>query len=246
MQALTELELRRLHTTKGISSYPVPSGTLVTPAALQFAKDNGIELKTATAAAVVETAGIRKQAGVVKNVKFEKAEKPEEMTHLWGDNLVPKTHPRIKFRGKIDSLQAQLLAVIIESRTWGIKQLSADLEDILKYLRELIKAEVTGMSLADLSFHGWNMDEIRSRSHHPEKYFGTGHLFPSPEHGIVVARLNVLRTLCRETELAGVAAVTEDDQVRRPDIVTGLNRLNSLFYVMMMMIITRNYPGNAQ
>ena len=36
-------------------------------------------------------------------------EKPEEMTHLRGNRLVPKTHPRIRFRGQLDSLMAQVL-----------------------------------------------------------------------------------------------------------------------------------------
>ena len=36
-------------------------------------------------------------------------EKPEHMTHLRGDVLVPKTHPRIRFRGMIDRLEAELL-----------------------------------------------------------------------------------------------------------------------------------------
>ncbi|MDY3224669.1 MAG: hypothetical protein SOW84_02170 [Candidatus Faecousia sp.] len=31
-------------------------------------------------------------------------EKPEHMTHLHGDVLVPKNHPRILFRGKMDTL----------------------------------------------------------------------------------------------------------------------------------------------
>ena len=39
-------------------------------------------------------------------------EKPEHMTHLNGDTLVPKTHPRILFRGKLDTLEAELLLLI--------------------------------------------------------------------------------------------------------------------------------------
>ena len=35
--------------------------------------------------------------------------KPEQMTHLNGQILVPKTHPRIAFRGGVDLLEAQLL-----------------------------------------------------------------------------------------------------------------------------------------
>ena len=36
-------------------------------------------------------------------------EKPEHMTHLNGEVLVPKTHPRIRFRGAMDTLEAELL-----------------------------------------------------------------------------------------------------------------------------------------
>ena len=36
-------------------------------------------------------------------------EKPERMTHLNGEFLVEKTHPRILFRGAVDSLEAELL-----------------------------------------------------------------------------------------------------------------------------------------
>ena len=36
-------------------------------------------------------------------------EKPEHMTHLDGDTLVPKTHPRIAFRGEMDTLEAEIM-----------------------------------------------------------------------------------------------------------------------------------------
>ena len=36
-------------------------------------------------------------------------EKPEHMTHLHGDVLVSKTHPRIAFRGAMDQLEAELI-----------------------------------------------------------------------------------------------------------------------------------------
>ena len=36
-------------------------------------------------------------------------EKPEHMTHLNGEILVPKTHPRIVFRGRLDTLEAELI-----------------------------------------------------------------------------------------------------------------------------------------
>ena len=36
-------------------------------------------------------------------------EKPEHMTHLNGEILVPKSHPRILFRGKLDTLESELI-----------------------------------------------------------------------------------------------------------------------------------------
>ena len=36
-------------------------------------------------------------------------EKPEHMTHLNAEVLVPKTHPRISFRGAMDTLEAELI-----------------------------------------------------------------------------------------------------------------------------------------
>ena len=36
-------------------------------------------------------------------------QKPEHMTHLYGDVLVRKTHPRIEFRGKVDLLEAEIM-----------------------------------------------------------------------------------------------------------------------------------------
>lgn len=248
MQVITELELRRLHTNKALTSYTVPADTLVTPAALQFARDNGIDLirlaGNTQLASNIQLDGKTRSAGNTQPDDNPRVPKPEEMTHLDGDTLVHKTHPRVKFRGRVDSLQAQLLTTIIESRTWGIKELTTDLEDILKFLRELIKAEVTGNTLSDISFRGWTMQDIREKSHHPEKHFGLRHLLPSPDHGLTVARLNVLRTLCRETELACVDAFYHPESVTRQDLVKGLNRLSSLFYIMMIMLISGHYKVN--
>ena len=46
-------------------------------------------------------------------------EKPEHMTHLHSNVLVPKTHPRIAFRGEMDSLEAELLLCLHEERGCG-------------------------------------------------------------------------------------------------------------------------------
>jgi ethanolamine utilization cobalamin adenosyltransferase len=65
-------------------------------------------------------------------------EKPEHMTHLNGDILVPKTHPRIAFRGAVDTLEAELL-LTMEAVPEDIRK---DLRQILELSRLLIRCEV--------------------------------------------------------------------------------------------------------
>ena len=59
-------------------------------------------------------------------------EKPEQMTHLNGDVLVLKTHPRIRFRGAMDSLEAELLLCALHCDG----QLRKDLQEILNLARQ--------------------------------------------------------------------------------------------------------------
>ena len=46
-------------------------------------------------------------------------EKGEDMTHLNGDVLVKKTHPRIAFRGAMDGLEAELLLCQLSAQKIG-------------------------------------------------------------------------------------------------------------------------------
>ena len=57
--------------------------------------------------------------------------KPEHMTHLRGSQLVPKVHPIIAFRGQLDSFEAMLLELVIDTETAGFKDLSSDLNELL-------------------------------------------------------------------------------------------------------------------
>ncbi len=64
-------------------------------------------------------------------------EKPEHMTHLHGDLLVPKTHPRIRFRGTMDSLEAELLLCQLQPGA-PVQQL----QEVLELARKLLGWEV--------------------------------------------------------------------------------------------------------
>ena len=60
-------------------------------------------------------------------------EKPEHMTHLRGDVLVQKTHPRIGFRGWIDALEAELMLCQLKCEKWR-----KELGEILALARALM------------------------------------------------------------------------------------------------------------
>ena len=65
-------------------------------------------------------------------------EKPEHMTHLNAEVLVEKSHPRIRFRGAVDLLEAELL-LCCANATGDIRKL---LEEALRHSRTLLRNEV--------------------------------------------------------------------------------------------------------
>ena len=151
-------------------------------------------------------------------------EKPEHMTHLNGDTLVPKTHPRIRFRGAIDSLEAELLL-------WGseLPQHTEALGEILNLARQILQCEVLEKPLQDKPLCGLTEAEIRHRSHFPQEEYGQPHFMPDFTDGQTVLKLNKIRTAVRATELAAQKAIPN-----RPDILKALNRMSSMVYLLMI------------
>ena len=85
---------------------------------------------------------------------------------------------------------------------------------------------------------GLRQEEIRTRSQHPQDYFGIPHFMPSPEDPASVLRLNALRAQVREAELTAAAAFGRE----REDLLRALNRLSSLLYVLMLQIKGGSHP----
>ena len=157
-------------------------------------------------------------------------EKPEHLTHLNAEYLVPKTHPRILFRGRMDTLEAELL----------LCQLAADhlvrpVGEILDLARQLIRCDVLEEPVSDGKLCGLTEAEIRKRSHFPQEYYGQPHFMPGVEDGMVVARLNRTRCAAREAELAAAAAFSDrEGNPTRVDILLALNRMSSMLYLLMI------------
>ncbi len=165
----------------------------------------------------------------------------EHMTTLRGDEMVYKDHPRIIFRGAIDSLESEIILVQLAAAKEKKNLLVQDLEEIIRVIRCLLRCEVSGEAVKTEKIQGLTMDELREHSHHPSRYYGMRHFLPTCEHGGIRSCLNRLRTMTRETELAAYKAFkTESGEVTRDDIRV-LNRLSSLFWIMMFKYLAGKY-----
>ena len=151
-------------------------------------------------------------------------EKPEDMTHLNGDTLVKKTHPRIAFRGAIDTLEAQLLLCALE-----FPHLRSSLEEILQLARCLLRCEVLEEPVKEETLCGLTQEQLRSHSHRPQDFYGQPHFMPSVADGRAVLELNKLRCVARNAELKAVAALPQ-----RQDILRAMNRMSSALYILML------------
>lgn len=157
-------------------------------------------------------------------------EKPEHMTHLNGEVLVLKTHPRIRFRGKMDTLEAEL---ILCQRIPGAPE--GALGEILDFARKILRCDVLEEPLQQDTLCGLSEQEQRTRSHMPQDYYGQPHFMPQASDGPVIAGLNRARCFARAAELAAVEAFSDrEGNLVREDIPKALNRMSSMLYLLMI------------
>lgn len=148
-------------------------------------------------------------------------EKKTELLTLLDDTiLVPKTHARIRLRGKLDTLIAQTVLVQTQfDATHKYPLLHKLLADLRSYMGSVMRSEVTGEPLLPLSMGELNDETIHSISHQPLKYLGHDHILAEEQHGTNVALLNLLRALVREVELEACSAFISDIfQLTREDM----------------------------
>ena len=160
-------------------------------------------------------------------------EKPEHMTHLNGDILVHKTHPRIAFRGAMDTLETELLLCQLVTEP----DIRKDLGDILQLARKLIRCDVLEEPVGEEKLCGLTQQELRSHSHRPQDYYGQPHFMPEYADGAAVLQLSRARCAAREAELRAVVAFTDrEGNPTRADILQAMNRLSSMLYILMIRI----------
>ena len=160
-------------------------------------------------------------------------EKPEHMTHLNGDVLVHKTHPRIAFRGAMDTLETEIMLcqLVVEA------DIRKDLGEILALARRLIRCDVLNEPVPEETLCGLTEAEQRKRSHRPQDYYGQPHFMPEYADGAAMLQLSRARCAARDAELKAVAAFSDrEGNPTRLDILRAMNRMSSMLYILMIRL----------
>lgn len=257
MKVITEAMVREGLKAKEPEVYFLEEGKLLSPAAREYLQQRRIKIqkkeKNEPAAAPWEDSGKNVQikpeqsATMPKYIDYETGafyiEKPEHMTQLAGNTLVPKNHLRIRFRGLLDSLQSLvILAEAMLAETDGNKKIIEDLDDVKRVLMEIMRCDVLDEAFQNKTIIGLNHEQLRERSHDPQKFFNIKQmLMPDYTMGKAYALLNHLRTAIREVEVAAVDAFHDGAKCNRKDIIEELNRLSSAVHIMMCMYLAGTY-----
>ncbi len=155
-------------------------------------------------------------------------EKPEHMTHLNAEFLVEKNHPRILFRGAVDSLEAELLLCCVDATG----QIRRQLEEALAYARALLGNEVLDQPVQAETLGGMDEKALRQRSHRPQDFYGQPHFMPQPTDNPLLLQVNKARCAARAAELSAVTAFPAG----REDLIQAFNRLSSFLYLIMIQL----------
>lgn len=254
MRAITEDALRTELRNTQPEVYYIPEGKILTPAAREYLQQRKIKIAKegeqpkvspaapAAPAAQMSTAAAPRPKYVDHVTGAFYMEKPEHMTQLCGNILVPKNHPRILFRGKLDSLQAQVVMAQVMIMEGGMTKLVEDLNDILRVQREIMRCDVLDEEFHNETMIGLTHAELRERSHNPQKFFNIKYMtLPDYTMGKEYALLNQLRAAVRETEVAAAQAFQEGTRYTREDIIEELNRMSSALHIMMCMLLAGKY-----
>ena len=247
MAILTESEIRDLiRQPQPGMTLTVPPGTRLSPAAQDFVKHWKLELQFGAPAAEGASTGWDKPASFPVQLSGETptcsvcgmpvSAKPEYMTQLDATRFAPKNIPRIRFRGKIDTLQSLCLLIASRARALDRPELAARLDTLAAYCREMMSAEYNERPVAPLVFADADEEAIHKATHQPEEAFGIPHVVPASTDPELLHWLNVLRCESREVELVALDAFVPAPEYRvaQPSIVTAVNRFSSAVYYLAL------------
>ncbi len=243
MPILTESQIRDLirQPQPGMTLTVAP-GTRLSPAAQDFVNHWKLEVQVGTPPTEDEPAVWDKPAAFPVQVTGETpicsvcgmpvSIKPEHMTQLDAVHYAPKNIPRIRLRGKLDTLQGLCLLIGARARAQGCPALAEYLDTLAAYCREMMSAEYNDRPVASLALGDVDENEIHKATHEPEEVLGIPHLVPTSHDPELLHWLNVLRCESREVELVALDAFASgpDYRVAQPALVRAVNRFSSAVY----------------
>lgn len=260
MKVITEALIRQEIKDSCPKMYYIPEGKILSPAAreylnqqkigIDFERNRKNEEEPVAEEAVSEASSPKVENNALPQAKYTDYEtgasyyeKPEHMCQLFGNMLVDKNHPRILFRGKLDSTESEVvLAQSMIAMDPANVLVLRDLDDILKVLRELMRCEVLDEEFKLQTIIGFTHEELRERSHATMKFYNIEYMkLPDYTMGSTYAWLNKIRASIRETEVAAVNAFKDKRRMDRNDIVEELNRLSSALHIMMLKYLAGEY-----
>ena len=240
MDVITEAELRELW-RNGQGTLPsFPAGVRFSASAQDFLKSHGLTAVIADAPAtdvraewdkpgtfpVVLSGDLPVCAECGQPVRA----KPSHMTQLDATTFAPKTAPRLKLRGRVDSLHAFVMLTAAVARRERLVALAAHLDTLAAYCREIMSAEYNARPVAPLVMAGMDEAQLHAISHWPDRHLGIEHIVPGVADAEILHWLNVVRTQAREVEVVALEAFVP------ADLAHALNRLSSAVYVLELML----------
>jgi ethanolamine utilization cobalamin adenosyltransferase len=164
---------------------------------------------------------------------LELRQKPEHMTQLDAGHFTTKTNPRIRLRGRIDSLNALCMLAAAEARQACRPELAGCLDSLAAYCREIQSADYNHRLVQPLVVNQLTEDKIHEISHHPEKHLGIEHINPGAQDSVSLHWLNYLRTQAREVELVALEVYPPP---QRSDLARAFNRVSSAVYYLELAV----------
>ena len=235
MALLTEEVVRQMSNGGTRGPVVVSRDDVLTPSARSWLREHRVEVVYPQGrAAEGETsapAGDRARYQTLFGAALD--HKPEHMTHLDAQVLVPKDHPRILFRGCVDSLEADLLLAQREAMDEGYQAICKDLGDALEFARQALRRDVLNEPMEAMRLGGLDPAELRARSHTPQKYYNQPHFMPDHTQSRALLAINRARTTARGAELACYRAFRDlNGLCTREDLLQGFNRLSSFLWIL--------------
>ena len=237
MQYLTEQDLMaRCGLGQGVELHLSPEERL-TPSAQELVNNRKIRILIVSGdGRVARDDGKAVHPLATEERPFAKVEKTEAQTHLNGTEMVTKDHPRIWFRGKVDSAIAAAILVQTQLQPVLAPELQGLLADLRSWLGWAMRCEVLDEAVPELSMGPFSREAARRLACRPEE-LGLAPLCPDAAEGSIFTLLNWLRAIIRETEVAAAFAFRKQDgTLERPDILELLDGLSSAVYAFMLLV----------